>query len=265
MTHQHCLNCDSKLSGSFCSTCGQKADTHRITLRNLVMHDLMHGIFHLEKGILFTAREALTRPGEAAQDYIAGKRKRYYNVFYLILITFGTTLFFRHLYGTLAGDETVSPVTRHLNEASQRINQFFAEKSRLIVFLFVPLGALNSFVLFRKQKPNLSEHAIISGVTLLGILLISLFGNLAFYLDLLWPFSSSVANGISYAVIIVTLLYVGYAYYNAFNHYYTAFGTGMRMLLFYVLLAAEVMALLLLLIGYMTHWEFTEVTVNPFG
>ena len=59
-TNTHCLNCANELSGKYCSECGQKADTHRITFRNFVSHDLLHGTFHIEKGILFTAKEALT-------------------------------------------------------------------------------------------------------------------------------------------------------------------------------------------------------------
>ena len=89
MTNTNCLNCGKELTDKYCSGCGQKADTHRITFKNFLFHDLLHGNFHIERGILFAAKEALIRPGKAALDYISGKRKRYYNVFYLILLTFG--------------------------------------------------------------------------------------------------------------------------------------------------------------------------------
>src|SRR5690606_35565277 len=101
MTNKNCLNCGKELTDKFCSGCGQKADTHRISFKNFIFHDVLHGTFHIEKGILFTAKQALIRPGKAALDYIAGKRKSYYNVFLLILMVFGLTLFFKHFYNEI--------------------------------------------------------------------------------------------------------------------------------------------------------------------
>src|SRR5690606_21269807 len=81
MRSTNCLNCGKQLTDKFCSGCGQKSDTHRISFKHFIAHDVLHGTFHIEKGILFTAKEALVRPGKAALDYIAGKRIKYYNVF----------------------------------------------------------------------------------------------------------------------------------------------------------------------------------------
>ena len=90
MTIKNCLNCEKEVTDKYCSGCGQKTDTHRISFKNFILHDILHGTFHIEKGILFTAKEALLRPGKAALDYIEGKRIKYYNVFYLVLITIGS-------------------------------------------------------------------------------------------------------------------------------------------------------------------------------
>lgn len=92
MTTNNCLNCEKELTDEFCSGCGQKSDTHRISFGNFIFHDVLHGTFHIEKGMLFTAKQALLSPGKAALDYISGKRKRYYNVFYFILIAIGWLL-----------------------------------------------------------------------------------------------------------------------------------------------------------------------------
>jgi hypothetical protein len=181
MTSKNCLNCGKELTDKFCSGCGQKADTHRITFRHFIAHDVLHGTLHLEKGILFTAKQALIRPGQAALDYISGKRKRYYNVFYLILLTIGVMLFTRNIedyfYGS--GGEVV-PDKVYLNEASKKMDQLFSQKSKIILLLFVPLSAFNGFVLFRRRKLNLSEHFILSGMILLGLLLLTTFANIYF-------------------------------------------------------------------------------------
>ena len=189
MTSTNCLNCKNELTGNFCSNCGQKADTHRITLKNFIFHDVLHGTFHIDKGILFTAKQALIRPGKAALDYISGKRKPYYNVFYLILITFGLIVFFIHFYDVLSGE--VTPEKKYINDASRKMDEIFSQKSKIIIFLFVPFAALNSFMLFKRKKLNLAEHAIIAGMILLGMLLYSLFGNLFFYLEILTPFNKT--------------------------------------------------------------------------
>ena len=93
MEHTYCLNCNFDVDNKFCPSCGQKTDTHRIVMKHFVMHDLLHGVWHLEKGILFTLKETIIRPGQAALDYINGKRVRYYNVFYLALLVIGLNIF----------------------------------------------------------------------------------------------------------------------------------------------------------------------------
>ena len=103
---QHnCLNCGHILIGKFCSNCGQKSDIHRITLKHFITHDLIHGVWHLEKGIYFTIKESIFRTGKAATDYISGKRIIYYNVFYLSLLMLGLNLLVLHYFLAYTGME----------------------------------------------------------------------------------------------------------------------------------------------------------------
>ncbi|MFT3795838.1 DUF3667 domain-containing protein [Flavobacterium sp.] len=263
MTTKNCLNCETELAGHYCSGCGQKADTHRITFRNFISHDLLHGTFHIEKGMLFTARQALLRPGKAALDYISGKRKPYYNVFYLVLITFGLLLFVRHFWDQIPGEEIIDKKP-YLNEASRKLDEIFAQKSKIIVFLFVPLAALNGFILFRKKNLNLSEHFIISGMVLAGMLLISLLGNVFFYFDLLIPFSDTFALIMSWVVTVLVIFQMGYGYFNAFASDYSKWGIACRIVLFYLLCALQILILFAFVWGWVSNWKFGTVTVSPF-
>jgi hypothetical protein len=265
MTNSKCLNCDKELVDTFCSSCGQKADTHRITIKNFISHDVIHGLFHLEKGILFTSKEALLRPGKAAVDYISGKRKRYYNVFYLILITFGLIVFFRHFYVELSNTLATEPIQErtYINEASKRYAELFSQKSKIIIFLFVPLFALNSYIFFRRKKLNLAEHSIIAGMILLGTLLISLFGNLFFYFSLLIEFNDTFADMSSLLVVILIAILLLYGYYNAFAADYSKFGITYRLILFLALIALEIVIMLYILIGFITDWKFGTISINP--
>lgn len=265
--HKQCLNCGNELSDKFCSGCGQKSDTHRITFKNFIFHDVLHGTFHIEKGILFTARQAIIRPGKAALDYISGKRKPYYNVFLLILLTIGLMLFLRHYYAELLiaqGRGTIKDVS-NLNEASRKMDYIFAQKSKIVIFLFVPFAALNSFIVFRRKHLNLSEHSIVAGLILLGILLISTLGNAIFYFDLLVEFSNGFADFISVFITGLTFLYIGFGYFNAFGADYTKWGFAFRILLFFILLFIEMVISLFVTVGFITNWDFGDITITPFG
>ena len=261
MTHTNCLNCGKELTDKFCAGCGQKADTHRITFRNFFNHDLLHGTFHIEKGMLFTAKESLVNPGRAALDYISGKRKRYYNVFLLILITIGVMIFIRHVdelfndYDSLAVHNKMIP-----NEASKKLDKIITQK--IFIFLFVPLASINSFLLFRRKKLNLSEHFIVSGMILLGIVLLGTFANLFFHVNAFFRFNDLY---LSWLVTGIIFVYVGYAYFKTFRSSYSSINLLSRITLFFVLLSIEVALLILLLFGFLTDWKFGRLMLSPFG
>lgn len=265
MTTNNCLNCNTELVGKFCAGCGQKADTRRISFKNFVFNDILHGTFSIEKGMVFTAKQALTRPGKAALEYISGKRKRYYNLFLFGLFLFGLILFLRHFYDQLAlaqGDALDDSALR--DEASKRLDRMISEKRKLIVFLFVPFAALNSLLLFKRKSLNLSEHFIVAGMILLGMLLLSTIGNMLFYLYLLTK-SQMIATIINFGTPVLVLCYIAYGYYNAFASDYSRWGITYRILLFFLLMILQACILLLAFIGIATHWEFGAITFSPFG
>lgn len=264
MTSKNCLNCEKKLIDHYCHGCGQKADTHRITFKHFIFHDILHGTFHFEKGMLFTAKQALVRPGKASLDYISGKRIRFYNVFYLVLIIIGLIIFLHHFYDKLDPDQSEVVIKNQpkLDEASITMNEIFAQESKLIIFLFVPFSALNSFMLFRRKKLNLSEHSILAGMILLGMLLISLFGNLFFYLELIAPFNDTFASIMQWIMPTIIISYVGYGYCNAFATDYSRFGIASRIVLVYALLCLEIVLLFLIVFGFVSHWKFGTVHLS---
>ena len=71
--HPHtCLDCGAALTDRYCAHSGQPADTHRITLKHLLLHDLPHSVWHVDKGIAYTFWQMLTRPGLTTRGYLAG-------------------------------------------------------------------------------------------------------------------------------------------------------------------------------------------------
>jgi hypothetical protein len=228
----NCLNCSEITIGKYCHNCGQKAATHRITTKHFIAHDLIHGVYHIDKGIPFTLKETFTRPGYAALDYIAGKRIKYYNIFYLILLVVGFLI--------LAGDIKGSgKIITNKNPDIVLVMTVFDGAVRyfkFILFALVPVLALNSHILFRKLKLNYAENLIVAGFGLLGsyvILMISF---------LVGKINSDIENIIG----PFTLLFPILVYYQATRGKYKLKNFIGRMIAFYFLLLFEVLALFII-------------------
>lgn len=150
-----------------------------------------------------------------------------------------------------------------LNEASRRMDDFFREKSKLIIFLFVRFSAINTFLIFKRKKLNISEHCTISGMLLLGTLLIILFGDVIFLVDLWWPFSRIVGDVLIFGISLSVLVYCVYGLYNAFGNTYRPLGYIRRFMLYFLLLFLEVCIFIFLLYGFVSDWKFGDIIITP--
>ena len=252
--NSNCLNCNAKLYDKFCSKCGQKSDTHRITLKHFLFHDILHGVWHVDKGILFTVKEAITRPGQAALDYISGKRIKYYNVFYLILILIGLNLFLSNHYDQMAHTYFGTVLEPTTNAKGKAIDDFIHNNSKLIIFSFVTLFAINSFILFGRKKLNFSEHFIIAGMVYLGVLLFTTTIEILAFLEFI-KYINVITDYINLILVTGMVIYVIYSYYNAFKLEYSKISYTLRMTLFVSFLLLEILFLVILLLGFITKWK----------
>ena len=85
-THEGaCLNCGTKLVGSFCAICGQKSHVHR-SLRGF-FQDFVAGLFNFEGKFWRTLPMLAWHPGELTRRYIAGERARFISPVALYLFT----------------------------------------------------------------------------------------------------------------------------------------------------------------------------------
>jgi hypothetical protein len=85
-THErNCLNCEAKLSGPYCATCGQKAHVHR-SMRGFAQ-DFVQGLFNFEGKFWRTLPMLAWKPGEMTRRYIAGERARFISPIALYLFT----------------------------------------------------------------------------------------------------------------------------------------------------------------------------------
>jgi hypothetical protein len=247
MDHKECLNCEQTVAGNFCQNCGQKNNTHAITLKHFLFHDIIHGVWHLEKGILLTIKETFTRPGQAALDYINGKRVKYYNVFYLILMLIGFNILTVHFHHEI----NPSSVAKNVGDSLKFMN-FLSDNVKMVLLGFVPLIALNAFLIFKRLKLNLAEHFIIGGINLLGILVLCLFSNLLSLLDVFKEIKYYI-NILKIICFISIGLFLFWTFFNASFKRYSVLGFIWRMIAFYMLLFIELLFIFRLIAEFATN------------
>ncbi|CAL2094311.1 conserved membrane protein of unknown function [Tenacibaculum sp. 190524A02b] len=153
-----CLNCNNDVEENFCQICGQKVSTHRFSLKYLFDKGILNGVFMINKGLFYTLKELLTRPGHSIREYINGKRVKHLNAFNLLLLLI-TVAYFLDTYTNLKLADVMNESSK---EFATSFEKFMKEYPRLIYIMNVPLMAISSFLIFRKSKLNLAENIILS-------------------------------------------------------------------------------------------------------
>lgn len=80
-----CNNCKTEITGKFCSSCGRPKMLKRIDA-HYIQHEIEH-VLHLEKGILYTVKELILRPGKRVREFIHEDRNRLVKPIIFIIIT----------------------------------------------------------------------------------------------------------------------------------------------------------------------------------
>lgn len=87
----NCKNCNTEIPQNYCPQCGHPAKLHRID-GHYILHEIEH-ILHFERGILFTVRELLLRPGKSVKEFISDNRGRLVKpIIFVIIISFIYTI-----------------------------------------------------------------------------------------------------------------------------------------------------------------------------
>lgn len=87
--NDHCINCAHAVAGpeqKFCPGCGQPTPAHRIDW-HFLGHELEHSVLHMDRGILYSLRQLMLRPGRLMRDYIDGRRGNHVKPLLLIMVS----------------------------------------------------------------------------------------------------------------------------------------------------------------------------------
>ncbi|MFV0417797.1 MAG: DUF3667 domain-containing protein [Dysgonomonas sp.] len=155
-----CKNCENMVNGAYCSHCGQSVHTGRINF-HYVLHELQHSILHVDKGIFYTIKELIIRPGYAIRDYLSGKRVGHFKPFSFVIILGAIYGFLVHFFNLYPEVHIFSDVTVGTVDKNRVMFEWMYAHYSLIMFVIIPVSALSSYLVFRKSGYNYMEHVII--------------------------------------------------------------------------------------------------------
>lgn len=176
----NCKNCNANVIGSFCHSCGQKADTHRINFHEIV-HDFIHSVWHVDKGFIYTFLKLVKHPRTSIRGYLEGKRVNFLRPFAYLIITSALSLLFINLQVSMTekgeGNMRVEQLREELQKqeiagttendiekksTATKIGYFLHKTAKkylgFLLFGLVPFLALSSFWFFKEAKYNYWEH-----------------------------------------------------------------------------------------------------------
>lgn len=240
MSESICLNCqaESQPSQKFCSQCGQKLATHRITISHF-LHDFFHAFTHTDKGIFYLLKGMATRPGIVAREYVEGKRKKYFNPFTFFLILAGLFVFSSSLSSSSSkSSEPKAEVLARIptEEGRQKyvrglaVGGFMTKHGNIVAMVAVPFIAIIFWLFYRSNRYNYAEH-------LTANLMFVTFSNLVFTL-IVFPFQglfhdSPTFKYFIYGAQLLQAIYFTWCYYQFMR--YDSFGKGLKTFLVSVL------------------------------
>ena len=275
MQSDNCLNCNAPLDASqqFCGTCGQKANTHRLTLSHF-FHEFFHAFTHADKGIFHLLFALMIRPGTVAREYIEGKRKKYFNPFTFFLILMGIYVLSNRIFNPVPKeihvpvgimnipDETVKSKTIAMFIRGGEVRNFTSANGNIISMIAIPMIALIFWLSYKKRKYNYAEH-------LTANMMFTSFANIFFTL-LVFPLQKLTAGSpYSFLITIIGLvLQVGY-YTWAYTGMFQEKSFGGRLKIFGVSLLSvfvwTLFTLTMIAIYIYQSWDFYQFFVRMFN
>jgi Protein of unknown function (DUF3667) len=168
-----CKNCGTSFKGNYCPDCGQTADTHRLN-HHFVWHDIQHGLFHFDKGVLYTGKELFTRPGHFIREYVLGKRVNHFKPISLLIILATVYGILTHKIHIKIVDLENAADTSHAVLTYDELNNWIGLHFAWIILFTVPIRAITTYIVFRKQGYNYYEHIVLAAYLASQRLLISI-------------------------------------------------------------------------------------------
>ena len=170
----NCTNCDHEINLNYCPNCGQAAKLKRID-GHYIIHEIEH-VLHFEKGILYTIKELLTKPGENVRSFISENRSRLVKPIIFIIVTSLIYSVINHFYHIEKGYVNYDESTKSTTGLIFKWVQDHYGYSNIIMGIFI---AVWTKLIFRKYGYNFFEILILLCFVMgIGMLIFALFAFL---------------------------------------------------------------------------------------
>lgn len=165
-----CKNCASSFEGKFCNHCGQAADTPEINFKSVVQ-EIQHTVLQIDKGLLYTSRELLFRPGNTIRSYLEGKRVQHVKPFayifilstlYILLTNIShKSTFLSDFFEGFYNGSNDNQSKNELGLIGEMMN-WMANHYAYATLIIIPLVSLASYFCFFKAGYNYFQHLVIN-------------------------------------------------------------------------------------------------------
>jgi len=210
MTGSRCVECGAEVSGRFCSECGEAAAHHDYSLAHAA-DELVETLFHVDGRVFLTFRALLAKPGELAENFLAGRRRSQMgpvqlfvvcNLIYFLMQPFTkaepftSTLFMQtnlRPWSGMASRMVAGRIpARHMtrDEYERRFDATAHLQGKTLLIIMVPMFALGVWALFGRTRQFYAEHVVFAFYTYAFMLLWMGASTLA----VRWPIVFAVAH-----------------------------------------------------------------------
>lgn len=166
---EHCPNCGARLTGPYCTGCGQKVRPINPTMGHF-LHELAQEVLNFDGKIFRSVWLLLTRPGFLTQEVLAGRRASYVAPVRLYLV-FSIAYFGIATLAPTAGDFGLDTASQD-NERAAELQTLAAHRDQLIavvsdisehwipraMFVLVPLFAALVMLLSGHRENHYPQH-----------------------------------------------------------------------------------------------------------
>lgn len=190
----NCLNCGKEVQENYCSYCGQRTDTSRLTFKSIVV-GFIRTFAEADRGFFYNVKNLTIAPKKTIIGYIEGKRANIYPplsyaaimiaLFVLVDINFSITPFEVNQEG-MEGNPGFN--------VGKEYGSFLRDNLRYLWYLNIFFFAIPTYLLF--QTYNFAEHVVINAF---------IFGQAALFAIILYPILPwpVIVNPIGYGTILL--------------------------------------------------------------